>query len=1031
MWRITTKIEGVTDNNIDWVKALVAVIDFQYCTGWAKPICVPVPDALSLCQKAAITELAGVVDSNILSADTLLPFADCDRLLSSKKYDYAGRPVEYMEDLVCDKVVMAWPRRGQAGVQSIEAFLTPETLAAFQDPHKLLLPRERMPSNAPRSRVRASDAEWFKIVQAAWERGMMRPVNDADVPRDRSGHLITNGAGAVFKEKVVDGKTIAAQRFISILCPINAVTTPLVGAQDTLLYIGQITGLMLEEDEALYLESEDLQSAFNLFSVPDRWLPFFSYSKKVDGAAMGLPAGTMVRPALCVIPMGWHSAVGLVQEAVRDVVFRRAGVPRTISTEKHRPLPEGKSFAVVYLDNFDEIEIIKKVDLEIHKEGTDMSDYHQRFNAACDEAGLPRNESKQLIHAFAGGMQGGEFDGMRGVLKLGSDKLRNYIQLSLALLARRSWNEFQLRHWTGKTAFLATFKRSLFSGMGNIFNLIEASKWNDVNPTLAVADEIMVLCIQSPLSQTNLRAKLSTEVSCTDASPTGGGSCTATAFVKDCPGVPEKLQFEGKCGQCQGEMGSDPTVGYPCPNGCGVFGCCVDCIAAHRHACGRGMLGRATFGERFSGPNCPLTKAVALEGIFVQPPLDKLRDGNWDFFSPAGKECLEGLEDDSHLSASHWAPECKTYSSARGRPFWTTSGRYLQGPPALRSHEMPWGLPNLSPDNQVKVRQGNAMGRRSLQGLRDAHERGRFASVEHPWSSIFWSTPEAMEICALPGFFVTCFSQCCFGGQRTKWTALVHNIPELHRALHKPDCGGHPGLLPYEVHEVQGGLQFDTTAEAEYPWRMCRVYAQALKSQLQLLSPSPSAGVFDEEGEIMAALRSSTRGLQNPVIASRAAMRVLEVIRTMVPGKEKEHLKTMLRHVCLRGTDVKLLSSAEDGSQSMMSPYPAFKWDWKVKLAFAWRQHQHINILEVSAFLVEFRRRTRQRAQLGCRYFNITDSQVTFHCLTKGRSSSPRLNRLLRRVNALALMSGTLPIHLWTISKWNEADRPSRLHEGS
>ena len=344
---------------------------------------------------------------------------------------------------------------------------------------------------------------------------------------------------------------------------------------------------------------------------------------------------------------------------------------------------------------------------------------------------------------------------------------------------------------------------------------------------------------------------------------------------------------------------------------------------------------------------------------------------------------------------------------------------------------MPWGLPNLSPDNQVKVRQGNAMGRRSLQGLRDAHERGRFASVEHPWSSIFWSTPEAMEICALPGFFVTCFSQCCFGGQRTKWTALVHNIPELHRALHKPDCGGHPGLLPYEVHEVQVGLQFDTTAEAEYPWRMCRVYAQALKSQLQLLSPSPSAGVFDEEGEIMAALRSSTRGLQNPVIASRAAMRVLEVIRSMVPGKEKELLKTMLRHIFLRDTDVKLLSSAEDGSQSMMSPYPAFKWDWKVKLAFAWRQHQHINILEISAFLVEFRRRTRQRAQLGCRYFNITDSQVTFHCLTKGRSSSPRLNRLLRRVNALALMSGTLPIHLWTISKRNEADRPSRLHEGS
>jgi len=67
--------------------------------------------------------------------------------------------------------------------------------------------------------------------------------------------------------------------------------------------------------------------------------------------------------------MGWHSAVGLVQEAVRDVVFQRAGVPRSISTEKNRPLPEGKSFAVVYLDNFDEIEIIKRSTSKSTKKG--------------------------------------------------------------------------------------------------------------------------------------------------------------------------------------------------------------------------------------------------------------------------------------------------------------------------------------------------------------------------------------------------------------------------------------------------------------------------------------------------------------------------------------------------------------------------------------------------------------------------------------------------------------------------------------
>ena len=36
--------------------------------------------------------------------------------------------------------------------------------------------------------------------QDCWERGMMKPVDEAKVPPDRSGHLITNGAGAVVKE---------------------------------------------------------------------------------------------------------------------------------------------------------------------------------------------------------------------------------------------------------------------------------------------------------------------------------------------------------------------------------------------------------------------------------------------------------------------------------------------------------------------------------------------------------------------------------------------------------------------------------------------------------------------------------------------------------------------------------------------------------------------------------------------------------------------------------------------------------------
>ena len=118
------------------------------------------------------------------------------------------------------------------------------------------------------------------------------------------------GPQPVRKEKVINGKTVVC--FISFLIPTSAATAP--RAQDTLPYIGTFTGLLLEEGDSLYLDSEGLQSAFSLFNVRDQWPGFFSYFKKVDGAAFGLPARKMVRPALPVIPIRWHSAVGVVPD---------------------------------------------------------------------------------------------------------------------------------------------------------------------------------------------------------------------------------------------------------------------------------------------------------------------------------------------------------------------------------------------------------------------------------------------------------------------------------------------------------------------------------------------------------------------------------------------------------------------------------------------------------------------------------------------------------------------------------------------
>ena len=379
---VSKELPGITDANFHWVWLLVVILDFNYCAGWGcagwgKPIAVPMEPVLTANQIKAITSLASMVTANVISADPFGTLGEARELLASKRFDYAGAPIEYMEDLVAEKVAPAWPRPSEAGVQPIERYLSAETADIFKYPDELLLPKDKMQERAPRSRVRASDQEWFKFCKLGHDRGMMKVVSDDLIPRDRMGHLITSGAGAVKKEKIINGGQVMCQRFISILCPLNAVTIPMKGAQDTLPFIGTMTSIQLEEEQIAYMESEDLQSAFNLFAAPAQWLPYFAY-KMVDSAAFGLEPGTLVRPA----------------EAVRTLVFERAGVPRSLSVEKGKPLPASGSKAIVYLDNFDEVHVLSRLAEDFTKEGTVMSEYHRKFVEVCDSDGLPRNAGK-------------------------------------------------------------------------------------------------------------------------------------------------------------------------------------------------------------------------------------------------------------------------------------------------------------------------------------------------------------------------------------------------------------------------------------------------------------------------------------------------------------------------------------------------------------------------------------------------------------------------------------------------------------
>ena len=135
-----------------------------------------------------------------------------------------------------------------------------------------------------------------------------------------------------------------------------------------------------------------------------------------------------------------------------------------------------------------------------------------------------------------------------------------------------------------------------------------------------------------------------------------------------------------------------------------------------------------------------------------------------------------------------------------------------------------------------------------------------------------------------------------------------------------------------------------------------------------------------------------------------------------------------MSHVDARGSDVRITSG------ELMSPCRIARqhvdtrwWSWKTAASWKWQfSADHINALEARAALTELKRRSRSADRMHHRYLHLLDSAVTIGLLTKKRTSSRALNRVVRRFDALELATNCLPVFAFCRSSHNPADAPSR-----
>ena len=137
--------------------------------------------------------------------------------------------------------------------------------------------------------------------------------------------------------------------------------------------------------------------------------------------------------------------------------------------------------------------------------------------------------------------------------------------------------------------------------------------------------------------------------------------------------------------------------------------------------------------------------------------------------------------------------------------------------------------------------------------------------------------------------------------------------------------------------------------------------------------------------------------------------------------------KLLLTRVNHTGSDIRIST----GDIMVPKAFPrqgvqADWWTWKPVFSFSWKKSEHINALELRSILQAVQYSLHHHKQVDARLFHISDSYICMSIISKGRSSSRFLNRILRVLNAYLLAHGIVLIIGHVESTQNPTDGASR-----
>ena len=152
-----------------------------------------------------------------------------------------------------------------------------------------------------------------------------------------------------------------------------------------------------------------------------------------------------------------------------------------------------------------------------------------------------------------------------------------------------------------------------------------------------------------------------------------------------------------------------------------------------------------------------------------------------------------------------------------------------------------------------------------------------------------------------------------------------------------------------------------------------------------------------------------------------------------VVGSEKQTMllnKVLLAKTNHTGSDVRIVTGEIlNPKATVRQSIQAGWWKWKHVFNTKWKHKEHIYCLELRSILLAAQFHISHLKHKHVRIFHVTDSYVAMSVVSKGRSGSKNLSRILKQLNALLLAFGLQLIVVHVESSENPTDGASRNME--